>query len=52
MSDRYLDFANSGVGQADALLHRGDEVAGDGAADDLVDELEPAALRERLAPHN
>ena len=31
-----------------ALLDRGDEVAGYGAPDDLVDELEPAALRKRL----
>ncbi len=32
----------------DALLDRGDELAGDGAADDLVDELEPAAALERF----
>ena len=34
----------------DALLHRGDELAGDGAADDLVDELEARAALERLDP--
>ena len=33
---------------AHALLDRGDEVAGYGAPDDLVDELEPAALGEGL----
>src|SRR5204863_2525615 len=32
----------------DALLHRGDVTAGDRATDDLVDELEPAAPRQRL----
>ena len=35
----------------DALLDRGDELAGDRAADDLVDELEAAAALERLDPH-
>ncbi len=30
------------------LLHRGDELARDGAAHDLVDELEPAATGQRL----
>ena len=35
----------------DALLHRGDELTGDRAADDLVDELEAAAALERLDPH-
>ena len=34
----------------DALLHRGDELAGDRAADDLVDELEALAARQRLDP--
>jgi hypothetical protein len=33
---------------AGALLHRGDEVAWHGAADDLVDELETATAGERL----
>ena len=35
----------------DALLDRGDELARDRAADDLVDELEAAAALERLDPH-
>ena len=35
----------------DALLDRGDELAGDRAADDLVDELEAAAALERLDAH-
>ena len=47
---------HDGVAVADAPLHLGahalldgrDEVAGYGAADDLVDELEPAALRQRF----
>ena len=34
----------------DALLDRGDELAGDRAADDLVDELEAGAALERLDP--
>ena len=34
-----------------ALLDRGDELAGDRAADDLVDELEAAAALERLDAH-
>ena len=34
----------------DALLHRGDVVPGDGAAEDVVHELEVAAARQRLHP--
>jgi hypothetical protein len=33
---------------ADALLDRADELVGDGAAEDLVDELEAAAAGQRL----
>ena len=42
--------AAGGHGLGDALLDRGDELAGDRAADDLVDELEAGAAVERLDP--
>src|SRR6185369_16637874 len=39
-----------GKRMADALLDRRDKLVRDRAADDVVDELEPAAARERLDP--
>ena len=51
VDDRPAVGPTAGHGLLDALLHGRDELPGDGAADDLVDELEARASLEGLDAH-